>query len=517
MKQSLAKVRSGAVTGVDAFPVEIEVDAGQGGDPVIVVVGLPDAAVRESRDRVAAAMVNAGFAPYSGRVTVNLAPADVRKEGPLFDLPIAVGILAAQGDIVPEPGMLESTALVGELSLSGEVRRVRGVLPIALEMRRQGLHRILVPPENAAEAAAVDGIDVFAVRTLRDATDLLEGAGGAVPVPPPAEDLAALVSADEPDFAEVRGQESAKRAVTVAVAGGHNLLMIGPPGSGKSMIARRIASILPPMTLDEALDATKIHSIAGLLPADQPLLRQRPFRAPHHTVSDAGLLGGGSNPMPGEVSLAHHGVLFLDELPEFHRQVLEVLRQPLEDGVVTITRAAATCTFPCQMMLVAAMNPCPCGFHGDPKHQCRCSHVQIQNYRNKISGPLLDRIDLHIEVAATRFQDLQSRRPGLTSAQMREAVENARLVQRRRFADLPRIHSNARMGRREIERFCRLDEASATLLRIAMEELNFSARGHDRILKVARTVADLEGHENIAEEDIQEALQYRALDRQFWF
>ena len=509
----LAKIYSAAVYGVDAYEVEIEVNAA-GGSPVIVIVGLPDAAVKESRDRVTTAISNSGYFWPRGRTTINLAPADIKKEGPSFDLPIALGMIAASEEV--ESDIFDKFSFVGELALNGAVRSVKGVLPVALEARRRGKQAMIVPEANAREAAMVEGIDIFGVQNLRQTFQFVRGETTLQPTRGDLTEFFATHQNYDVDFADVKGQGHVKRAIEVAVAGGHNVLMIGPPGSGKSMLSKRIATIIPPMALEEAIETTKIHSIAGLLSGDQSFVATRPFRSPHHTISDVGLLGGSAVPAPGEVSLAHNGVLFLDELPEFKRSTLEVMRQPLEDGRVTISRAAGTITFPSEFMLVAAMNACPCGYFGDLKRECRCSPIQVQRYRQRISGPLLDRIDLHIEVPAVDYRDISSDRDEERSVPIRERVMKARQRQQERFQKDRKTTCNARMGPRQIKQYCKLSTESQELIRMAMTELNLSARAYDRILKVSRTIADLSSSEAITSEHVSEAIQYRTFDRTLW-
>jgi magnesium chelatase family protein len=509
----LARIYSAAVYGVDAYEVEIEVNAA-GGNPKIVIVGLPDTAVKESQDRVTTAIGNSGYYWPRGRTTINLAPADVKKEGPSFDLPIALGMIATAQEI--EEDMFAELSFVGELALNGAVRAVKGVLPVALEARRRGKRAVVVPQPNAQEAAMVAGIDVYGVRNLRETFQFVRGEKQLTPTRGDLSEFFATHQNYEVDFADVKGQGHVKRAVEVAVAGGHNMLMIGPPGSGKSMLSKRIATIIPPMALEEAIETTKIHSIAGLLGPERSFVATRPFRSPHHTISDVGLLGGSATPAPGEVSLAHNGVLFLDELPEFKRSTLEVMRQPLEDGRVTISRAAGTLTFPSEFMLVAAMNPCPCGYFGDMKRECRCSPVQVQRYRQRISGPLLDRIDLHIEVPSIEYREIASERAEEASAAIRARVGAARQRQQNRFRSDKMTTCNARMSSRAIKTHCKLSDESQELIRVAMNELSLSARAYDRILKVARTIADLGGSESISPEHVSEAIQYRTFDRTLW-
>jgi len=514
----LGITNSAALVGVDAHPVQVEVNTGEAGELKFILVGLPDTAVKESQDRVFSALANSGYRTPATRTTINLAPGDLRKEGPAYDLPIAIGILASMNKCGKD--RLNDFLIAGELSLSGKTRPIKGCLAMAMLAKKTGRQGIIVPHESADEAALVEGVEVYPASSLDETVRFLNGEREISPIPSGKSSFFQSPAKDERlDFAEVKGQQAVRRAVEIAVSGGHNLLMIGSPGSGKSMIAKRIPTIMPEPQLDEFLEILSIQSAAGSTLRQENRCFQRPFRAPHHTISDVGLLGGGTIPGPGEISLAHNGVLFLDELPEFKRSTLEVLRQPLEDGSVTISRSAGKITLPCSMMLVAAMNPCPCGYTGDASRECRCTVPQIQRYRSRISGPLLDRIDIHIEAPALRIEELRHAAPGESSELMRARCEAARALQSTRFQETDRASNrcNARMSHSQIRKHCAINKEQGDLLQQAMEQLSLSARAYDRILKVARTIADLAGSEQIDTPHLLEAIQYRSLDRNVFY
>lgn len=507
----VCRISTAALLGIDAFRVDIEVDFARSGMPAFTMVGLPEGAVRESKERVFSALKNNGFKLPPARITINLAPADVRKEGSAYDLPLALSILAASGEL--DPQAFSRFIVAGELSLTGKLKPVNGALPMAICARDCGNHSLAVPEENATEAAVVRGTDVFSFSNLAQAIKFFKGEINLSAV---ASDLDSLWDAREDffiDFSEVKGQDHAKRAIEIASAGNHNLLFLGPPGSGKTMLAKRIPSVLPPLVFEEALEVTKIYSVSGMLDPGTPMLVSRPFRAPHHTISDAGLIGGGHYPRPGEVSLAHRGVLFLDELPEFKKHVLEVMRQPLEDGSVTISRAATSLSYPASFMLVSAMNPCPCGYLGSETHPCTCTPTQIQRYRARLSGPLLDRIDLHVEVPAVPYKDLRRETGTRSSAEIRESVEQARQIQVRRYQDLP-LMTNTDLSGKWLSEFCRITDKEHDFLEKAVKSLGLSARAYTRILRISRTIADLAGEKDIRTTHLSEAINYRSLDRQ---
>lgn len=508
----ISKINSASLNGIDGYIVSVETDISSG-FPAFEIVGLPDAAVKESKERIRAAIKNSGLVMPSKRITVNLAPADVKKEGAHFDMPIALGILLSSEQL--EIKDCEKYAFFGELSLDGRLRRVNGILPMVISAYQNGVKDIILPLENAAEAAVISGLTVFGAESLDDILKHFTSQKELKPFTVDIESIFNDKTESVYDFADVKGQPYVKRALEVAAAGGHNLLMIGPPGSGKTMIAQRIPSILPDMSFEEALEVTKLHSISGILPENSPIITKRPFRHPHHTVSSVGLSGGGAHPKPGELSLAHNGVLFLDELPEFRRDALEVMRQPLEDGTITITRVGGTCSYPCRIMLVASMNPCPCGYYGDPTRECTCSQSQIARYMSKISGPLLDRIDLHIEVPAVKFDELKDEKRGESSAEIKKRVDAAREIQRKRY-EKAGIYSNSRLTPQLMREYCKPDRDAEAILEMAYKSMGLSARAHNRILKVARTIADLDGAERINSEHITEAIQYRTLDRKFF-
>ncbi len=509
----ISKVNSVGLTGLEGFCIGVETDISNG-VPTWEIVGMPDTAVKESKERIRTAIKNSGLLIPGRRILVNLAPADIKKEGTCLDLPIAVGILVSSEQIFIDN--LSEYVFFGELSLDGTLRGIHGALPMAITAYQHGIKKIFLPEQNACEAAVVDEIEVYGVKSIEELVKHFTGEAHITPTKVDVKKLFKNTNGHKLDFSDVKGQESAKRALEIAAAGGHNILMIGPPGSGKTMLAQRIPSILPDMTFEESLEVTKVHSISGRLPKDMPMITTRPFRSPHHTVSASGLTGGGvGTPRPGEISLAHKGILFLDELPEFRKDALEVMRQPLEDGIVTITRTGGTFSYPSDFMLVASMNPCPCGYYGDKNHDCSCSQKQIQHYLSKVSGPLLDRIDLHIEVPAVNYEDLGSRSNAETSAEIKKRVDKAREIQLKRYSGTG-IYSNSALTAAMIDEFCALDNDGAELLKNAFDMLGLSARAHNRILKVARTIADIEGKERISKENIAEAIRYRSLDRKFW-